>query len=312
MNESPTGAMRHLLTIEGLTPRLLHQILDTAETFLNPDNTLLRQPDLLRGKIAANLFFETSTRTRSAFELAEKHCGMTTLNLDISSSSTQKGETLLDTIANLTALGVDLFVIRHPENGVPSFVVKNMAGKAAVINAGDGTHEHPTQALLDVFTLRRHVKDFTQLSVAIVGDIQHSRVARSQIYALSLLGVPEIRVIAPKTLLPAAIANLGVRVYHDLDAGLRDVDVITVLRLQTERMQTGLMSSLAEYYHCYGITQEKLALAKPSVLVLHPGPMNRGVEIETRVAQGPQSLILQQVQNGVAVRMAVMSLLLRH
>lgn len=305
------GELQHFLSIDGLTAALLNKILDTAETFVSKDNTLQQRLDLLRDKIAANLFFETSTRTRSAFELAEKQCGMTILNLNINTSSTQKGETLLDTIANLIALGVELFVIRHAENGAPFFVAKNLLHKAAIINAGDGTHEHPTQALSDVFTIRRHKRDFTKLSVAIVGDIKHSRVARSQIFALSLLGVPEIRVIAPKTLLPTEIASLGVRVYHDLDTGLRDVDVITVLRLQTERMQAGLIASLAEYYRVYGITQEKLALAKPDALVLHPGPINQGVEIETQVAEGPQAVILQQVRYGVAVRMAVMSLLLK-
>ena len=307
------GELQHLLTIEGLPRATIMHILDTAQSFVGVSDREVKKVPLLRGKSVFNLFFENSTRTRTTFEIAAKRLSADVLNLNINTSSTSKGESLLDTIDNLSAMHADMFVVRHATSGAPYLIAQHLGrvrgGDAHVINAGDGRHAHPTQGLLDMYTIRHHKKDFTQLRVAVVGDILHSRVARSDIHAQTSLGVPEVRAIAPYTLLPSGLEQLGVRVFTDMREGLRDVDVIIMLRLQNERMRGALLPSAQEYFKHYGLTQEKLALARPDAIVMHPGPMNRGVEIESSVADGPQSVILEQVTYGIAVRMAVMSIL---
>ena len=232
------------------------------------------------------------------------------MNFNINTSATSKGESLLDTLHNLEAMHTDMFVVRHNQSGAAEFIAQHVAPHVSVINAGDGCHAHPTQAMLDMFTIRRHKQDFANLRVAIIGDILHSRVARSQIQALATLGIGEIRVIGPQTLLPRESQTLGVHVYHDMEGGLEGVDVIITLRLQLERMQGALLPSAREYFRCYGLTEEKLIYAKPDAIVMHPGPINRGVEIASSVADGPQSVILEQVTHGIAIRMAVMSMAL--
>lgn len=303
------GDLHHLLAIEGLPKRIIERILDTAESFVGINEREVKVVPLLRGKSIFNIFFENSTRTRTTFEIAAKRLSADVVSLDVARSSTNKGETILDTIANLTAMHADMFVVRHSESGAPYLIAQHAAPHVHVVNAGDGRHEHPTQGLLDMFTIRKYKKDFTRLTVAIVGDILHSRVARSQIHALTTLGVPEVRVIGPRTLLPADIERLGVRVFTSLEEGLKGVDVVTMLRLQNERMNGALLPSASEYFARYGLTPQKLALAKPDAIVLHPGPMNRGVEIDSAVADGKQSVILPQVTYGIAVRMAVMAIL---
>ena len=301
--------LHHLLAIEGLPKRIIERILDTAESFVGINEREVKVVPLLRGKSIFNIFFENSTRTRTTFEIAAKRLSADVVSLDVARSSTNKGETILDTIANLTAMHADMFVVRHSESGAPYLIAQHAAPHVHVVNAGDGRHEHPTQGLLDVFTIRHYKKDFTRLTVAIVGDVLHSRVARSQIHALTTLGVPELRIIGPRTLLPADIERLGVRVFTSLEEGLKGVDVVTMLRLQNERMSGALLPSASEYFSRYGLTPQKLALAKPDAIVLHPGPMNRGVEIDSAVADGTQSVILPQVTFGIAVRMAVMAIL---
>jgi aspartate carbamoyltransferase catalytic subunit len=304
------GELQHLLTTEGLPVRIVREILDKAATFLDVSSAKdIKKVPLLQGKSVFNVFFENSTRTRTTFEIAAKKLSADVVNLNISSSSTSKGETLLDTVDNLCAMHADMFVVRHASSGAAHFIAQHVAPEIHVINAGDGSHAHPTQALLDMYTIRHYKKEFHNLRVAIVGDVLHSRVARSQIHALTTLGVPEVRVIAPKTLLPSMVENLGVRVFHDMAAGLKDVDVILMLRLQNERMQGAALPSAQEYFKNYGLTEEKLAYAKADAIVMHPGPMNRGVEIDSRVADGAQSVILSQVTFGIAVRMAVMATL---
>lgn len=303
------GRLRHLLTLDGLSHRHLTAILDTAESFMGVTRREVKKVPLLRGKTVVNLFFEASTRTRTTFELAAKRLSADVLNLNIDSSSTSKGETLLDTLRNLEAMQVDIFVVRHDLSGAAHFVAQHCQPEVAVLNAGDGRHAHPTQALLDAFTIRRHKGDLGGLCAVIVGDILHSRVARSQIHALNTLGCSEVRVVAPKTLLPAEAHTLGVKIHTDLTAGLRDADVVIMLRLQRERMQGALLPTEHEFYRCFGLTPERLALAKPDALVMHPGPINRGVEIASAVADGKQSVILEQVSNGIAVRMAVMAMI---
>ena len=305
-----SGQLRHFLTIEGLKRQLLVDIMDRAEQFSSISNRQAKKVPLLRGKTIVNLFFENSTRTRTTFELAAKRLSADVINLNINSSATSKGETLLDTLHNLEAMHSDLFVVRHNQSGAAEFIAQHVAPHVSVINAGDGCHAHPTQAMLDMFTIRRHKHHFPDLCVAIVGDILHSRVARSQIQALAILGVGEIRVIGPKTILPIDCQSLGVHVYHDMESGLADVDVIIMLRLQHERMQGALLPSAGEYFARYGLTDDKLKLAKADAIVMHPGPINRGVEIASSVADGPQSVILEQVTHGIAVRMAVMSMAL--
>ncbi len=303
------GRLRHFLTIEGLKRDTLVKILDTAESFVDVGEREIKKVPLLRGKTVVNLFFEPSTRTRTTFEIAAKRLSADVINLNISTSSTNKGETLLDTIRNLEAMHTDLFVMRHANSGAAYLVARYVPPHVRIINAGDGRHAHPTQAMLDMFTIRRYKGPFENLTVAIVGDILHSRVARSQIHALTTLGVPEVRVIGPKTLLPAGVEQMGVKVFHDMEAGLAGCDVVIMLRLQNERMKGALLPSSQEYFKFFGLTPEKLALAKPDAIVMHPGPMNRGVEIASEVADGPQSVILPQVTYGIAVRMAVMAML---
>lgn len=307
------GRLRHFLTIEGLGRQLVTDILDTAESFSGVTEQTVKKVPLLRGKTIVNLFFEASTRTRTTFELAAKRLSADVLNINIDASSAVKGETLLDTLRNLEAMHVDMFVVRHAESGAAHFIARHVAPHISVINAGDGRHAHPTQAMLDMFTIRR-VKgpDFGRLRVAIVGDILHSRVARSQIHALNILNTGEVRVVAPRTLTPADAASLGVHVFHNLEEGIRDVDVVIMLRLQRERMQGALLPSEHEYFRLFGLTQKRLALAQPDVTVMHPGPINRGVEMDSQVADGPHSVILEQVTHGIAVRMAIMSMAMRH
>ena len=302
------GELKHLLTVEGLPRAVLMHILDTATQFVSVNDADVKKVPLLSGKSVFNLFFENSTRTRTTFEIAAARLSADVLNLNINASSTSKGETLLDTIGNLSAMHADLFVVRHAQSGAPYLIAEHCAPHVHVINAGDGRHAHPTQGLLDMYTIRHHKGEFQNLTVAIVGDILHSRVARSDIHALTTLGVPEVRAIGPRTLLPTGLEQLGVRVFHDMDEGMRDVDVVIMLRLQNERMNGALLPSAAEYFKYYGLTPERLALAKPDAIVMHPGPMNRGVEIASAVADGPQSVILEQVSFGIAVRMAVMSI----
>ena len=307
------GELIHLLTLEGLPAEVVGRILDTAVPFVSIAERDVKKVPLLRGKTVFNLFYENSTRTRTTFEIAAKRLSADVINLNIGVSSTSKGETLLDTIDNLVAMNADMFVVRHGQSGAPHLIARHLsaAGRVGihVINAGDGRHQHPTQGLLDLFTIRHYKRDFGRLTVAIVGDVLHSRVARSLIHGLTTLGTPEVRAIGPQTLLPSAIESLGVRVFHDMAQGLRGADVIVMLRLQSERMKGALLPSPGEYFKHYGLTVEKLALAKPDAIVMHPGPMNRGVEIDSAVADGKHSVILPQVTFGIAVRMAVMSML---
>jgi aspartate carbamoyltransferase catalytic subunit len=303
------GKLRHLLTTEGLSAEMIRRILDTADRFVSVSEREVKKVPILRGKSIFNVFFENSTRTRTTFEIAAKRLSADVINLNVGASSTSKGETLLDTVWNLQAMDADMFIVRHSQSGAPHLIARHVKPGVAVINAGDGRHAHPTQGLLDMYTIRHYKKDFSNLTVAIVGDILHSRVARSQIFALKTLGVPDLRVIGPKTLLPAQIERLGVRAFQDMSQGLRDCDVVITLRLQNERMNGALLPSAGEFFKCYGLTAGKLALAKPDAIVMHPGPMNRGVEIDTPVADGRQSVIMNQVTFGIAVRMAVMSML---
>ena len=307
------GELTHLLTLEGLPAEVIVRILDTAVPFVSIAERDVKKVPLLRGKAVFNLFFESSTRTRTTFEIAAKRLSADVINLNIGVSSTSKGETLLDTVDNLVAMNADMFVVRHAQSGAPHLIAQHLLATQQphihVINAGDGRHSHPTQGLLDLFTIRHYKQDFRALTVAIVGDILHSRVARSLIHGLTTLGTPEVRVIGPQTLLPAAVESLGVRVFHTMDEGLRGADVVVMLRLQSERMKGALLPSAGEYFKHYGLTAEKLAMAKPDAIVMHPGPMNRGVEIDSAVADGVHSVILPQVTFGIAVRMAVMSML---
>ena len=307
------GELHHLLTLEGLPAANIVHILDTAESFVSIAEREVKKVPLLRGKSIFNLFFENSTRTRTTFEIAAKRLSADVINLNIGASSTSKGETVLDTIDNLSAMLADMFVVRHAQSGAAHMIAAHLNATARpyihVINAGDGRHAHPTQGLLDLFTIRHYKKDFTGLTVAIVGDVLHSRVARSLIHGLTTLGTPEVRIVGPNTLIPAAAANLGVRVFSDMREGVRNCDVIVMLRLQNERMRGALLPSAGEFFKHYGLTEEKLALAKPDAIVMHPGPMNRGVEIDSPVADGKHSVILPQVTFGIAVRMAVMGIL---
>jgi len=317
MNRHPQlnahGELQHLITLEGLPREILAAILDTAEPFTEVAEREVKKVPLLRGKSVFNLFFENSTRTRTTFEIAAKRLSADVINLNINTSSASKGESLLDTVDNLAAMQADMFVVRHASSGAPYLIAQHLAATGRdhihVVNAGDGRHAHPTQGLLDMYTIRHYKQDFTRLTVAVVGDVLHSRVARSQIHALTTLGVPEIRVIAPRTLLPAGVADMGVRVFQDMKEGLKGVDVVMMLRLQNERMQGALLPSPQEYFKYYGLTPDKLRLAKPDAIVMHPGPMNRGIEIDSAVADGSHSVILPQVTFGIAVRMAVMSML---
>jgi aspartate carbamoyltransferase catalytic subunit len=303
------GELCHLLTLEDVPRAIIQSILDLSESFLGVVGRDIKKVPLLRGKSVFNVFFEPSTRTRMTFEIAALRLSADVLNLDIPTSSQVKGESLLDTIANLAAMQADIFVIRHQQSGAAHLIAQHAAPHIHVINAGDGRHAHPTQALLDLFTIRHYKKDFKGLSVAIIGDVLHSRVARSEIHGLKAMGVDDIRVVGPKTLVPPSLEHLGVRVFHQLAKGIAGADVIVCLRLQTERMHAAYLPSLAEYFKLYGIDEEKLQYAEKDVIVMHPGPMNRGVEIDSSIADGPYAVILSQVHFGIAVRMAVMSTL---
>jgi aspartate carbamoyltransferase catalytic subunit len=300
---------RHLLAIEGMHKPEITAILDLAESYALLARSGKTPRDLLRGKTLINLFFEDSTRTRTSFELAGKRLGADVLNMAVSGSSVNKGETLVDTAATLNAMQCDLLVVRHDQSGAPALLARKVG--AAVINAGDGTHEHPTQALLDALTIRRHKTTLEGLHVAICGDVTHSRVARSNIFALLTLGA-HIRLVGPPTLIPAGIEDLGVEVSHSMKEGLQGADIVMMLRLQKERMTRGLVPSAREYFQLYGLDAQRLAYAKPDALVMHPGPMNRGVEIDSAIADDPKrSLIREQVEMGVAIRMAVLDMLAR-
>jgi aspartate carbamoyltransferase catalytic subunit len=307
------GELQHLLTIEGLPKTIINHILDTASSFVSISDREVKKVPLMRGKSVFNLFFENSTRTRTTFEIASKRLSADVINLNISASSTTKGESLLDTIDNLAAMHADMFVVRHSQSGAPYLIAKHLIDTKQphvhVVNAGDGRHAHPTQGLLDLYTIRHYKRDFRALTVAIVGDVLHSRVARSLIHGLTTMQTPQVRVIAPRTLLPTRVEALGVQVHHDMREGLRDCDVVVMLRLQSERMNGALLPSAGEYFKHYGLTMEKLSLAKPDAIVMHPGPMNRGVEIDSPVADGARSVILPQVTFGIAVRMAVLSII---
>jgi aspartate carbamoyltransferase catalytic subunit len=297
------------LAIEGLHKPDITQILDLAESYALLNRSGKTPRDLLRGKTLINLFFEDSTRTRTSFELAGKRLGADVLNMAVSGSSVNKGETLVDTAATLNAMQCDLLVVRHDQSGAPALLARKVS--AAVINAGDGTHEHPTQALLDALTIRRHKGTLEGLHIAICGDVTHSRVARSNIFTLLALGA-HVRLIGPPTLIPAGIGELGVQIFHSMKEGLQSVDIVMMLRLQKERMTRGLVPSAREFFRLYGLDAQRLAYAKPNALVMHPGPMNRGVEIDSAIADDPtRSLIREQVEMGVAVRMAVLDMLAR-
>lgn len=302
------GALKHLLCVQGLSRELLEQLFETVRSFTAEDKQIIKKIPLLRSKTVVNLFFESSTRTRSTFELAAKRLSADVLNLNIDSAAVKKGESLIDTLKNLEAMNADIFIIRHSDSGAAQFIAHHVREGVAIINAGDGSHSHPTQALLDMYTILQHKPDCAALSVAIVGDICHSRVARSQIALLNTMGVKEIRLIGPRTLVPPFAEQLGGRVFHNMEEGLYGVDVVIMLRLQKERMQGGFIPNMSEYYQRYGLTANRLKLAASDAIVMHPGPINRGVEISSLVADGDQSVILEQVTYGIAVRMAVMSL----
>jgi len=304
------GRLRHLLTLEGLSRERITALLDRADALRAQSRGGAHRLDLLAGRTVINLFFEPSTRTRTSFDLAAQRLGAQVINFDIGSSSTVKGETLLDTVHTLEAMHCDAFVVRHKERGTPEYIANHLRTRAAVLNAGDGNQGHPTQGLLDALTLRRRRADFAALRVVICGDIRHSRVARSDAHVLRTLGVRELRLCAPPELAPDAGEFADARVLHDFDAALDGADVVIMLRLQKERMQQAAIPSEADYYRRYGLSPARLARAHPDCLVMHPGPINRGVEIAGEVADGRQSLILEQVANGVFVRMAVLAELL--
>ncbi len=297
---------RSLLDVEGLTKADVDRILDTGEAFLQVSRRPVRKVPTLRGKTVINLFYEASTRTRTSFELAGKRLSADVINMSVSASSVKKGETLQDTCRTLQAMHPDVIVIRHASSGAPNYVASKIG--CSVINAGDGMHAHPTQALLDAFTIRRAKGTLENLVVTIVGDIAHSRVARSNAHLLKLFGC-EVRVVGPRTLLPAAADSLGVRVFDRLEDGLAGADVVMVLRIQSERLEGALLPSLREYARTFGIGPGTIGPAKPDAIIMHPGPMNRGVEIESLIADGERSVVLQQVEAGVAVRMALLYLL---
>ena len=304
------GKLQHLLTIEGLSRSHLLEILDRANEFLSFGKKIeLKNKPILKGKSIFNIFFENSTRTSTTFEIAAKRLSADVLKLNMQNSSVSKGESLLDTIDNLIAMQADMFVIRHPSSGAAHLIadhVNSAAPEIKILNAGDGSHSHPTQALLDAYTIKCYKKKFGALKVAIVGDIEHSRVAKSEIYILNKLGVQEVRVIGPELLMPSNISELNVRSFSNMNDGLKDVDAILMLRIQKERMSKDTIPSEKEYFKAYGLNEERLKFAKNDCIVLHPGPINRGVEIDTVVADGRQSVILEQVKNGIGIRMAVM------
>jgi aspartate carbamoyltransferase catalytic subunit len=300
---------RHLLGIEGLSPADIVSLLDLAEEAVNVSRQVEKKKVTLRGRTQINLFFEASTRTQSSFELAGKRLGADVMNMAVANSALKKGETLMDTAVTLNAMRPDILVVRHNHAGAVHLLARKV--ECSVVNAGDGGHEHPTQALLDALTIRRNKGRIEGLTVAICGDILHSRVARSNMILLSALGA-RVRVVGPSTLLPQGIERMGVEIFRDMRSGLKDADIVMMLRLQLERMDGAFVPSRKEYFHFFGLDEEKLAYARHDALVMHPGPMNRGVEIDTRVADGAQSLIREQVEMGVAVRMAVLEALARN
>ena len=308
LNEA--GNLKHLITTKGLKKDLIFKIFDLAESFLNINNRDIKNVPLLRGKTVCNLFFENSTRTRTTFEIAAKRLSADVINLDISSSSQSKGESILDTIDNLIAMGADIFIVRHSKPGIPELIARHVGPSVHVINAGDGNHAHPTQGLLDVFTIKKFKENFESLSVAIVGDIKHSRVARSEIHALSILNVPDIRLIGPKDLMPTDIKLSNIKIFDSMEIGLKNVDVIMMLRIQKERMDGESIPSEKGYFTEFGLRKNHLTLSKKDAIIMHPGPMNRGVEIDSEVADSYQSVILAQVTFGIAIRMAVMTMLI--
>ena len=298
---------RHLLGIQGLNPLEIGALLDLADGYVEQNRSDDKRKNLMRGRTVINLFFENSTRTRTSFELAGKRLGADVINMQTSASSVQKGETLIDTAMTLNAMHLDVLVVRHPDSGAVKLLSEKV--NCSVINAGDGRHEHPTQALLDALTIRRRKGRLSGLTVAICGDVLHSRVARSNILLLLTMGA-QVRLIGPRTLIPTQVDRMGVEVYHDMRQGLKDVDVVMMLRIQNERMSGNFIPSIREYFHFFGLDYEKLALAKPDAVIMHPGPMNRGVEIDTEVADDVErSLIREQVEMGVAVRMACLDML---
>ena len=306
---SPSFPHRHLLGIEGLSAPDISYLLDRADQAVELSRQVEKKRSTLRGRTQINLFFESSTRTQASFELAGKRLGADVMNMAVAASSIKKGETLIDTAATLNAMHPDIIVVRHNQAGAVNLLARKVG--CSVVNAGDGAHEHPTQALLDALTIRRNKGRIEGLVIVICGDILHSRVARSNIIALSALGA-RVRVAGPSTLLPAGIERMGVEVFRDMSEALRDADIVMMLRLQRERMNGGFVPSTREYFRFFGLDEDKLKLAKPDALVMHPGPMNRGVEIDTLVADGAQSLIQEQVEMGVAVRMAVLEALAEH
>ncbi len=309
-DEHPKARKQHLVAIHDLNRDEIEQLLAKACQWISRDGTLKYPVPSLKNKTVANLFFENSTRTRCSFELAAKRLGADVLNFSHEESSTHKGETLLDTVENLRAMGVNLFVVRHSVEGVPALLAEHFGQRASVVNAGDGCHEHPTQALLDLLTIRYAKGDFSRLKIAIIGDIIHSRVANSDIQALLTMGVAEIRLIGPSAFLPAESWRPNITLHTELSSGIQNADVIITLRIQKERINDIEIPDEAAYFKCYGLRSEHLSLAAANAIVMHPGPMNRGVEIEEQVADGPQSMILQQTAFGVAMRMAVLDSLL--
>lgn len=304
------GNLKHFLTINGLPRETLLSILDTADSFIDFGKREIKKIPLLRGKTMVNLFFEPSTRTRTTFEIAGKRLSADVINLNAARMSTTKGESILDTVRTLEAMHTDLFVVRDSASGAAHLIAAHLPDHVRVINAGDGRHAHPTQAMLDMFTIRQAKQDFSGLRIAIVGDVLHSRVARSQIHALNILGAREVRVIGPRTLIPTDIESMGVRYFSNMIEGLDSIDVIMMLRIQRERMDGQLIPSEQEYFNRYGLTQEKLRYARDDAIVMHPGPINRGLEISSSVADGERSVILDQVTNGIAVRMSIMAKLM--
>jgi aspartate carbamoyltransferase catalytic subunit len=308
------GKLTHLLTLEDMPKEQILYILNTAKQFVSvtAPNREVKKVPLLRGKSVFNLFFESSTRTRTTFEIAANRLSADIINLDIPTSSTSKGESLMDTIDNLVAMQADIFIVRHNISRAPIEIANHVPDYVHVINAGDGSHQHPTQGLLDVYTMRHFKKDFSKLKVAIIGDILHSRVAKSNIHALTTLGCNDICAIGPESLLPSDLAkdlsSLGVKIFHKVEDGIKDADVVMTLRIQKERMDQGQVPEGAAFFKQFGLNQERLAMAKPDAIVMHPGPMNRGVEIDSAIADGKQSVILSQVTFGIAIRMAVMSI----
>ena len=308
------GKLTHLLTLEGMPKEQILYILDTAKQFVSvtSPNREVKKVPLLRGKSVFNLFFENSTRTRTTFEIAANRLSADIINLDIPTSSTSKGESLMDTIDNLIAMQADIFVVRHNISKAPIEIANHVPEHVHVINAGDGSHQHPTQGLLDAYTMRHFKQDFSKLKVAIIGDILHSRVAKSNIHALTTLGCHDMLAIGPESLLPSDLAKdlstLGVKIFHKVEDGIKGADVVMTLRIQKERMDQGQVPEGAAFFSQFGLNAERLALAKPDAIVMHPGPMNRGVEIDSAIADGKQSVILNQVTFGIAVRMAVMSI----